>query len=559
MILPTAITGYFSGAQPSGDGASSSSAPAKPAQPAPAPSPRHKRGRPSAAAKQAKEKEKLVAKEVPKPSAAPDQEAPKPGDAHVSTMAAAPAPATGQAQLKTNGRAATHDQPAQYRAFDTAANHAQPGPAVPAPLPRIPRKDAHGNFVVATNLSASRHTVVLSDSIDELRKHRHEDYAVLIQGDSHEELKKVPELVDEATGRLNPDAHRRLYEGAVAMLSPALRPVVRACPATTRFLGRSPRVAHVHFDDVTIPIQILAELTERPELRRDIDPCDVMFINFPSGARLRVTIKPDLSIAERKAVYAGLTPQEKKDGASYRIITNVSDTYNNLGLLRMAKALVSAPDWHDLRPLFFGPDRKADCHRPPQRTPLTPTLLAIQALHLDPTVENGNVRHIIIPPRPGAVPFLPNIAIIGREMVVGPDAIYADEIALRAAAGSDELAHIHRVYYPDGIGGRVSRRAGTTAHARHLNAVSAVLRGVPIEEALKEVAAAAARSRKRKAEEAAADGAAPAPAPPPPPPRPRRGERLGERRRGGPAPRAPPARPLGHRPPPLAPGDRGVH
>eukprot|EP00741_Cyanophora_paradoxa_P016269 tig00020911_g15708.t1 len=156
-----------------------------------------------------------------------------------------------------------------------------------------------------------------------------------------------------------------------------------------------------------------------------------------------------------------------------------------------------------------------DCHRPPRRTPLTPTLLAIQALHLDPTVENGNVRHIIIPPRPGAVPFLPNIAIIGREMVVGPDVIYADEIALRAAAGSDELAHIHRVYYPDGIGGRVSRRAGTTAHARHLNAVSAVLRGVPIEEALKEVAAAAARSRKRKAEEAAADGAAP------PPPRPR--------------------------------------
>eukprot|EP00741_Cyanophora_paradoxa_P023151 tig00021571_g22361.t1 len=86
------------------------------------------------------------------------------------------------------------------------------------------------------------------------------------------------------------------------------------------------------------------------------------------------------------------------------------------------------------------------------------------------------------PPRAGAVPFLPNIdiAIIGREMAVGPDAIYADEIALRAAAGSDELAHIHRVYYPDGVdvGGRVSRRAGTTAHARHLNAVSAVLRGV---------------------------------------------------------------------------------
>eukprot|EP00741_Cyanophora_paradoxa_P011487 tig00020560_g11098.t1 len=197
------------------------------------------------------------------------------------------------------------------------------------------------------------------------------------------------------------------------------------------------------------------------------------------------------------------------------------DTYNNGGLIRMAKALISAPDWREFLLCLLAPT-------PPAPTaPLTPPRNAIQALHLDPIIENGVVRHIVIPPRPGAVPFLPNVAIIGREMAVPPGTVYADEIGLRAAAGSDELAHIHRVYYPDGVGGRVSRRVGATAHARHLNAVSAVLRGVPIEEALKEVASEAARSRKRKAAEAAADGAvpaaaAPAPAPPPPAPTPRR-------------------------------------
>eukprot|EP00741_Cyanophora_paradoxa_P004101 tig00000764_g3983.t1 len=45
----------------------------------------------------------------------------------------------------------------------------------------------------------------------------------------------------------------------------------------------------------------------------------------------------------------------------------------------------------------------------------------------------------------------------------------------------------------------------------------ALLPGVPMEEALKEVAATALCSRKRKAEETAAEGAAPAPATPPAP------------------------------------------
>eukprot|EP00741_Cyanophora_paradoxa_P017748 tig00000203_g17142.t1 len=173
----------------------------------------------------------------------------------------------------------------------------------------------------------------------------------------------------------------------------------------------------------------------------------------------------------------------------------------------------------------------------PARRAHSPTLRACtQSVWLKPVIENNKARIIELPKRERDYDNAgKNYAIIGHEMEPkltkyqeelvkqGYDRnelLYPDEIALRFNPESPEIAAVHRVFLPDGVGGRVSKNTGYSTKARHMREITLVLSGESLENALLVVSRQAAASRKRAAAAAAAEAAkktreeAPAPAPP---------------------------------------------
>eukprot|EP00741_Cyanophora_paradoxa_P017747 tig00000203_g17141.t1 len=208
----------------------------------------------------------------------------------------------------------------------------------PAPrLPRVPLKpDERGHTLVNTKKA---NALVLDLTYDEAVQYSKEKFNVVIKPIDLSILLKHPRYA-HPDGTLKGDAHFLLYTDclrAIAMLEQVSDRLKR-----TRFIGAAKKLVLATFDDVAVPIDILARVAAMP--RASGEPAGNVSIDLlDPPVKMKVNVGPDLNLGDRHFLNSGLTLEDKRKGLSYRILTDIQGTYHQSALVRMSEVGCDRP------------------------------------------------------------------------------------------------------------------------------------------------------------------------------------------------------------------------